>query len=59
VKDKHDKQTKDAFRASSARERQAAYKARQRAAGRTQVLYWLTPEERAFVDTVLGLGRDR
>jgi len=57
MKDKNDTQTRDAFRSQSNAERQRAYRARQRAAGRKLVQLWLTDEEHEFVRTVLNLNR--
>lgn len=52
MRDRHDKQTADLLK-SPAANRQAAYAAKQRAAGRKQRSYWLTDEEAAAVAAYL------
>lgn len=52
MRDRHDKQTADLLK-SPAANRQAAYAAKQRAAGRKQRSYWLTDEEAAAVAAFL------
>ncbi len=52
MRDKHDRQTGDLLRSPGAG-RQAAYAARQRAAGRRQRSMWLTDDEAAAVAALL------
>lgn len=42
----------------TAKERQAAYKARQREAGLRQVLLWLTPDEQYYLERTLMSMRE-
>lgn len=52
MRDRHDKQTADLLK-SPAANRQAAYAAKQRAAGRKQRSFWLTDDEAAAVSALL------
>ncbi|MNF02790.1 hypothetical protein D3C80_2019910 [compost metagenome] len=52
MRDRHDKQTADLLK-SPAANRQAAYAAKQRAAGRKQRSFWLTDDEAASVSALL------
>lgn len=52
MRDRHDKQTADLLK-SPAANRQAAYAAKQRAAGRKQRSFWLTDDEAASVAALL------
>lgn len=57
MKDKHDRKTTDLLQSPAAR-RQAAFKERQRAAGKVRLSMWVTVEQEAAIRALLENWRE-
>lgn len=57
MKDKHDRKTADLLQSAAAR-RQAAFKERQKAAGKVRLSVWVTVEQEAAIRALLENWQD-